>query len=352
MKTKHIVIIISVAIVILIVWRLASNKKKLNEKNKPAPVTVIQIPVKVATATERLQEISIIKTGDLAPFKEARVLASSGGLLQDVRFELGDRVAQGQILAVTDTRALKLDVQKAESNAAKLQNDLNTYTELLQGNAATREKVNEIRQNYLDATNQVDQARKKLADAVIKAPTGGIISKKSVEQGVFTSPGTEIASIVNLSQAKVQVNLTEAEVYQVSEGQKVKITTDVYPDKVFDGSVNFISPQADNAHNYLVEIIVTNKENSLLRSGTFVYVDFSRKTSQQVLVIPRLALSESVRNANVYIVRNNTARQQTIKTGAEMGEMVQVVDGLKAGDTVVISGQINLKDGSPVNISK
>jgi membrane fusion protein, multidrug efflux system len=352
MKTKHIVIIVVAAIVLLIVWRLASNKKKLNEKNKPAPVTVIQIPVKVATATEQLQEINIVKTGDLAPFKEAKVLATSGGLLQEVRFELGDHVAQGQVLAITDTRALKLDVQKAESNAAKLQNDLNTYTELLQGNAATREKVNEIRQNYLDANNQVDQARKKLADAVIKAPTGGIISKKSVEQGMFASPGTEIASIVNLSQAKVQVNLTEAEVYQVSEGQKVKITTDVYPDKEFGGTIRFISPQADNAHNYLVEITVTNTDKSVLRSGTFVYVDFSKKTSQQMLLIPRLALTESVRNANVYVVKNNTARQKTIKTGAEMGEMVQVVEGLTAGDTVVISGQINLKDGSPVSVSK
>jgi RND family efflux transporter MFP subunit len=247
---------------------------------------------------------------------------------------------------------MQLDLQKAETNAAKLRNDLKTYTELLQGKAATQEKVNDIQQNYLDAVNQVDQARRNLADASIKAPTSGIISAKPVEQGMFVSAGTEVATIVNLSRAKVQVNLSEAEVYQVAKGQSVKITTDVYAGKVFNGTVSFISPQADQAHNYLVEILVENSQKSLLRSGTFVYADFSRKTSQQLLLIPREALTASVRNATVYVVEKDVVHQRQVETGLEMGSMVQITSGLRAGEQVVTSGQINLKDGSPISISK
>ncbi|OMP78555.1 efflux RND transporter periplasmic adaptor subunit [[Flexibacter] sp. ATCC 35208] len=352
MKTKYIVSLVIILIIGLIVYKLAVNKKKLNEKNKQAPVTQVQIPVKVAVAKEQLLEINIVKTGNIAPFKEAKVVAMSGGTLTQVRFELGDQVKQEQVLAITDTRQAQLELQKAETDAAKLRNDLDTYTELLKGKAATQEKVNEIKNNYQTALNQVDQARKKLADAAIKAPTSGIISAKPVEQGVFVNAGTEIATIVNLNKAKVQVNLTEAEVYKVTNGQKVKITADVYPGKEFSGTISFISPQADQTHNYLVEIMTDNATQSILRSGTFVYADFSRKTQEQFLVIPREALTESVKNASVYVVKNNVVHQQIIQTGTEMGGLMQVIRGLQAGDSVVTSGQINLKDGTPVSVSK
>ncbi|WPV64716.1 efflux RND transporter periplasmic adaptor subunit [Chitinophaga sp. LS1] len=352
MKTKYIVSLVVILIIGLIVYKLAVNKKKLNEKNRQAPVTQVQIPVKVAVAKEQLLEINIVKTGNIAPFKEAKVVAMSGGTLTQVRFELGDQVKQEQVLAITDTRQAQLELQKAETDAAKLRNDLDTYTELLKGKAATQEKVNEIKNNYQTALNQVDQARKKLADAAIKAPTSGIISAKPVEQGVFVNAGTEIATIVNLNKAKVQVNLTEAEVYKVTNGQKVKITADVYPGKEFSGTISFISPQADQTHNYLVEIMTDNATQSILRSGTFVYADFSRKTQEQFLVIPREALTESVKNASVYVVKNNVVHQQIIQTGTEMGGLMQVISGLQAGDSVVTSGQINLKDGTPVSVSK
>jgi membrane fusion protein, multidrug efflux system len=352
MKTKHIVIIVLIILVGLIVFKLAANKKKLNEKNKVVPTNNVKIPVKIATVEQRTLDINIVKTGNLAPFKEAKVLAVSSGNITQLRFELGDKVSQGQVLAVTDQRNADLQLQKAQTNADKLKNDLNTYTELLQGKATTQEKVNEIRQNYQDAVNQVEQARKSLFDAAIKAPTSGIISAKAVEQGVFVNPGTEIATIVNLSKAKVQVNLTESEVYKVSDGQQVKITTDVYPGKVFSGTISFISPQADQSHNYLVEVMINNTDKDLLRSGTFVYADFSRKTTQEVTVIPREALSESAKNATVYVLQDTIVRQKTVQIGTDMGTMVQVLGGLNIGEKVVTSGQINLKDGSPVSVSK
>ncbi|MBL4674725.1 MAG: efflux RND transporter periplasmic adaptor subunit [Mucilaginibacter sp.] len=352
MKRKYIVIAVIVILVGLIVVRLASNKKKLNEKNKPVQTKNVQIPVKTAPVEEQVQEISIKKTGSLTPFIEVKALATTGGTLSAVLFNLGDHVSEGQILAVTDTRLQNLDLQKAQTNAARLKNDLQTYSVLYQGQAATREKLEQVRQDYTDAVNQVNQARKNLADAAIKAPTSGTISAKNVEQGVAVSNGGEIASIVNLSKAKVQVNLTEAEVYQIEPGQKVIITTDVYPGRNFDGRVGFISPQADATHNYLVEIHIDNTQQSLLRSGTFVYADFSRKTRQQILTIPREALAGNQKTAAVFVAQDTIARMRTIKTGLEQSGRIQILEGLKKGEKVITSGQINLKDGSPINVSK
>jgi membrane fusion protein (multidrug efflux system) len=352
MKRKYIIGLIILAVIALIVIKLASNKKTLDEKKEPAQDFVVRIPVKVAPVKEQLEEINLIKTGSLAPFKDTKVLATTGGTIQQLKFNLGDYVQQGQIIAVMDTRLMQLDLQKSETNAAKLKRDLDTYTELLQGQAATQEKVNEIRQNYLDAVNQVNQNKKQISDAAIKAPISGIISEKKMESGVFANAGAELATIVNLSEAKVQLYLTENEVYQVKQGQQVKITTDVYPGQVFNGKISFISPQADETHNYSIEIMADNKESSLLRSGTFVYADFSRKTKQNILLIPREALTESVKDASVYVVENNKVHLTPIKTGIEMSGMIQVIGGLKTDEVVVTSGQINLKDGAQVIISK
>ncbi|MCD0487588.1 efflux RND transporter periplasmic adaptor subunit [Pedobacter sp. MC2016-14] len=352
MKRKYIIGLIIALVIALIVFKLAANKSVLNKKNAPTADTVLRIPVKAAAAQEQTLDINMVKTGSLAPFKEAKVLAPVSGTILQLRFNLGDEVYEGQVLAVIDTRLLQLDLQKAQSNAGKLKRDLDTYTELLQGQAATQEKVNEVRQNYLDAANQVSQIKKQIEDATIKAPTSGTISLKPVEQGVFVNAAADLATIVNLSQAKVQLNLTETEVYQVKQGQTVKITTDVYPGREFQGKVSFISPQADETYNYKVEIMAQNKEGALLRSGTFVYADFSRKTSQQILLIPREALTESIKDAAVYVVENNVVHQKPIKTGIELKGLIQVISGIKKGEVVVTSGQINLKDGTPVSISK
>jgi RND family efflux transporter MFP subunit len=141
-------------------------------------------------------------------------------------------------------------------------------------------------------------------------------------------------------------------VYQVALGQKIALTTDVYPDKSFSGTVTFISPQANEAYNYQVEITAGNDKEAPLRSGTFVYADFSRKTPQKILLIPREALNESTQNASVYVAKDGKAVLRKIKAGGEYGSNIQVTDGLQPGDQVITSGQINLKDGSLINVSK
>ncbi|PXY42804.1 efflux transporter periplasmic adaptor subunit [Flavobacterium cheongpyeongense] len=352
MKKKYIITLVCIGIIGLITFKLAANKEKIDQKNQPAQIENIHIPVTAAIVKEEIQEAGLIKTGKLAPFKEAKIVSTSSGNVQRLLFNLGDHVYQGQTLAIIDTRLIKLDLQKSESNASKLKRDLQTYTDLLEGNAATQEKVNEIRQNYNDAVNLSQQLRRQIADASIKAPTSGIIGTKAIEEGMYVTAGGEIASIVNLSQLKVQVYFTEAEVYQIALGQKIKLTTDVYPDKSILGTVTFISPQANQAHNYQVEITAANEKDAPLRSGTFVYANFSRKTAQKILLIPREALNESTQNASVYMVQKDKALLRSIKVGKEYGKNIQVTEGLQAGNVVITSGQINLKDGTLINVSK
>lgn len=353
MKRKYSVWIVVMALIGLVGFKLFANKQKINEKNKPKELGAILIPVKADTAREIPLRLSIVKTGNLAPFKEAKVLLPTGGIIKNLRFELGDHVHASQILGTMDNHYNQLEFAKAQTKAAKLKNDLQTYQELYAGKAATKEKVNEVQESYDEAINQLDQLRKQIADASIKAPFDGIIASKSMEQGTFANAGAELATIINLSVAKVQVSLTEAEAYQVTEGQQVKITTNVYPGRFFEGKLTFINPQADAAHNYAAEIVIYNSGKTILRSGTFVYADFSKELQENILTIPRDALMESAQDASVYVIGADLHVVLTpVKTNREMKGRIEITEGLKPGDVVVTTGHINLKNGTQVQIAK
>lgn len=350
MKKRIVLILVILAILIGIALRLAYNKKKIAEKKLPAETEHIRIPVTTSTVKWEIMLERLVKTGTLAPLRESRVFSASGGQLQKVMFSLGDHVRKGQLLAIIDSRLLALDLQKAGTNVAKLERDVNNYRELLEGNATTLEKVESIQQSYNDAVNLVQQIRKQIADASIKAPDDGVIASRPIEQGTFIAAGTEVASIVNMSSMKVQVNLTEDEVYKVAKGQKIDITTDVYPGRIIPGVVTFISPQANQAFNYQVEITAPDNRSMPLRAGTFVNADFSKKTERKALLVSREALIGSTTNAVVYVVTNGRAILRKIRVGTNYGDELEVLDGLKDGDEVVVSGQVNLKDSALIKV--
>lgn len=352
MKKKVTVAVILFALVGLTTWQLIVNKQTINKAKNSQQSQEIAIPVNTVKVEKRSIEINILKTGNLAPFKEVNILSTTSGILTKMNIELGDVVREGKIIATIDSNTKQLELQKSELNEQKLKHDLNTYNELLAGKAATQEKVNELTLSYNNAVNQSQQLRKQIEDAMIKSPTNGIVSNILQEEGVYVNAGTQLATIVNLTKAKVEVYLSEIEVYQVKEQQTVIISSDVYPGKTFNGNVTFISPQADATHNYLTEIIMDNNSETPLRSGTFIYADFSRKTNESVLVIPRRALVDSKKEATVFVVdSSNHVKLIAVTTGRDINDMIEITSGLNLNDMVVTSGQINLKDGASINVS-
>ncbi|QES88354.1 efflux RND transporter periplasmic adaptor subunit [Rhizosphaericola mali] len=353
MKRKIIFIVLILLVVVAIVFKLSKNKKIIDAKNTLVNNKDLTVPVKVDTVQLQDFNSEMLKTGNVLPFKEAKILAlGKSGTIKKMFIQLGSHVSAGQKVAVLDNKLMVLDLQKAEYHEKKLKEDLQTYTELLAGKAATQEKVNTIRQDYEDALNEVYQARKNINDANITAPTSGIISEKSVEDGMYVASGGEIATIVNLSRIKLNVRLTESEVYKIAKGDLVIVTADVYPGKRFNGVVDFINPQADEMHNYNAEILLDGSTTDLFRSGTFVYVHFNNKPMLNVMAIPRTSLTESIQNPFVYIVRNGKVHLQKITTNGEVNGKLIVTSGLQVGDIVVTSGQINLREGALVKISK
>lgn len=353
MNKRIITIIVILVVVAAVVWRLASQKKKIDEAGKPkAKPANIHIPVTAETVA--LQDISsqLIKTGNLIPFKEADITAISSGKLTAVNFNLGSRVAAGATVATVDTRTLELNLQQAQLTKAKQEKDYKRYEALLQGEATTEVTFQDAKLSAQNAATQIELLQKQIADNHIKSPISGQVVSKVKEAGEFVALGTVLGHVVDISRLKVDVLVGEADVYTIKNGDKVTVTSDIFPGKTIAGSVYFISNQGDAAHNYKVEILLNNTANEALKAGTFVNVDFSKESAQKLMTIPRNALVDGVNNPQVYVVENGKATLRTITLGKEISGRYEVLTGLQAGEQVITGGQINLTDGTAVKVSK
>lgn len=352
MKKRIWIILAALVLVALMVVRLVSNKKKIDEKKAVTTDKNIEIPVNTVAAKQQEVKTSLVKTGVLIANHEASITATSAGTLVAVNFDLGTNVQKGQVIAQIDNALLQLNLEAAVLQQQKLQKDYDRYNKLLQGEATTEANLQDIKYNLDNATVKVNQIKKQIADNLIKAPVSGQIVAKSVEPGEYVSPGKQLGKVVDISKLKVDVQVSESDAYKISKGADVKITTDLYPQEVFTGKVIFVSQQGDAAHNYQIQVELPNSKTHPLKAGTFVYAEFVKNNQHQALQIPRTALVESMKNPYVYVIQNGKALSRKIAVGRELGANIEVVSGLQQGEQVVVNGQINLTDSTVVRVVK
>jgi RND family efflux transporter MFP subunit len=133
-------------------------------------------------------------------------------------------------------------------------------------------------------------------------------------------------------------------------GDRVDITTEVYPGVVFSGKIATISAKGDEAHTYPVEVDLPNSKQHPLKAGMFGNVNFVSFTKGESLLIPREALLGSIKNPQVFIVENNTAKLVNLVIGNTYDNYLEVISGLKEGQEIVVNGQNNIEDNNKVTI--
>lgn len=330
---------------------LINNKAKSDAKAKvPAPraIAVTTTDVGRQTLTDDLALV-----GTIVANREVMVASETQGRVLAVGPRVGDRVSAGMLLARVDAELKQAALTNAEVNYEKAKRDFERYEMMLQsGDGGIADiQVDNARQAMKSAEAALTIARRQQRDTRITAPISGVLTARPVEIGSTLMPGAQVATIVDISQLKVKVNVPEGDVFKLQNGDPAVITTDVYPGESFQGRVSMIGAKADEAHTYPVEITVSNNGRNPLKAGMFGKVSFTSIPRTDALVIPREALVGSVKKPQVYVVHNgNTVRLRDIVVGREAGTAVEVVDGLTQGESIVVSGQNNLRDSVQVMV--
>jgi RND family efflux transporter MFP subunit len=349
---RVIIVIVVMAVVALVAFRLISNKKVIESKNRVKDNSNVTVAVNVAPVQSRTSENNLSLVGTVTANQEIEVKSEVQGKILSLNANLGDFVQKGRVIARVDDRIRQLSLENANQKLADARQNLERYKNLYEGGAATKAQYDQYALAYETAENQLAQAKKELSNAVIVAPISGYVTNKAVEAGAFANVGTAILTIVDISRLKVTLSVAENDVYALKVGDAVNLTSTVYPGVTFKGEITFISPRGDEAHNYPVEISITNQAKNPLKAGTYVNIAFNRKSTTPTLQIPRGALVGSIKNAQVYTVENNVARLKKVTIGQDNGVYLEVLEGLQEGEQVVTTGQINLTDSTRVSIIK
>ncbi len=347
---KIFVIIIALILLVWAGFRLKSNHDALNSKKQVGGNASLVVSVNTASVSSMRNDQTLNLVGTLNPYRETNIASEISGKITYLNCEEGQFKGQGATIAVVDDKLKSLGVRSAQIALNKAKKDLIRYKNLYKGGGATEQQLDDMQNTFYNAEVQLDEAKKQLKDATIKAPIPGTITQKLIERGAFVNVGTSIASIVDISRLKVKINVSETNVYNLKIGDHTVITTSVYPGVAFEGRISFINPQGDDAHNYIVEVVINNNSVHKLKAGTFVNVNIHIPAKGNSLFIPRESLIGSTEDAQVYVAENGKAILRNITIGAQTDAFLEVLSGLSQGEKVIITGQVNLSEGKAIRI--
>lgn len=351
MKKKVITSIVFIVLAGLMAWKLAANKHEINSK-KEAKIETKSIAVSVASVQKETPETNISMTGTVEASQEVMVASKASGEITNINFKLGDYVTKGKVLARVDNAYNKLTLENARINYNKYQEDLQRYKTLRTGDAVSETQLRDIKVAYENAKVQLKQAQKQLEDTYIRAPFSGYITSREIDLGKYVNASTPVAGLADISNLKVILSVPEFNVYNLKNGQPVSVNTQIYPGVAFSGKVAHISPKGDDTHSYAVEVSLPNSKQHPLKAGTYVSASIDLGENQAALFIPRNAIVSSIKEPTVYLVEGGIARLVKINIGKDYESRIEVLQGLKEGDQVVVNGQINLMDGAHVSVIK
>ncbi|QHV97002.1 efflux RND transporter periplasmic adaptor subunit [Spirosoma endbachense] len=350
---KRIIIIGAVAALIaLIVFRLINNKKDI-EAAKTSSVQFQTTPVVDVqpVSYERLDQ-NLALLGTVEAQYEGNIISETRGKLQNFKLVLGSFVKKGQQVGYIQDEVQGIVVENNQTAVENAKREMERYERLLKGGAVTQETYQKYKDQYATAILNSKQQQRVLGNGAVVAPISGYVYDKKVENGEYVAVGAVLASVINLQELKLVVNVPEQAVYQLKQGDKATITAQAFPGVTFSGSVHYISPKGDDLHNYPVEIYLSNNSKNQLKAGTLANANFTFKKGVAGLFIPRRALVGGADSASVYVVQNNIARLRKIRLGYDNGDQYQVLDGLKQGEPVVVNGQLNLSNGAKVTVNQ
>jgi RND family efflux transporter MFP subunit len=350
-RTGLIATVIIVVAAAFIGFRLKSNRNEYLDEIAVARRKVDRIAVSIDTVNTGIILENVKATGTLESSEALMVVSETQGRIVSIFREKGDVVSKGDVIAKVDDEVISANVLTAEANYAQFEKDIERLTRLADENAVTKRDLEQATIGLKKAKADMINARKALSNTSIKAPISGYINNDFITTGQLLGGGSPVCEIVNNSSLKLNIRVTEDEVYRISKGQEVDVHLTVFPDRDFKGRITSIAEKADMAMKFNVEITLANDKDAHLRSGLYAEAELP-VTNQEHLLINKAAIVGSMEKPVVYVVSNGKAEKREIVTGQSNDSKAEVLNGLSKNELLIVSGQLNIKDGDEIRIAE
>lgn len=326
--------------------------------------------VTVVPAARRTVSEKLTYTGVLEAWRKVNITPETGGKLARIHVEEGQRVAQDQLLAELDSESIGLQLKQAEAGLAvadanfkNASRNKDRMDRLAAEKAVSDQQYELVKLGYDAAKAQLEQAqagvnlaRHARDTGIMKAPWSGIVASKNAQVGDVINPmmggygaPTGVLTLMDDSRIKVLVEVSPGDIGRLQKGRPALLRVVNGETKDYPGSISILNPMADPmSKKFRVEVIVGNAERTL-RPGTFASILFEVQSHENALAVPQKSI---LNDKYVFVVENGKAVRREVALGLRNTTMIEVLDGLKEGDLVVVEGNFGLIEGSPVEIKK
>ncbi len=329
---------------VLPVMLLAAACGGEEKRERPAPV------VKVAAVTTQAFVDTYNAVGTAVANEQVTLTAPVTERVTQLGFSDGQFVRQGQVIAVLAQGQESATLASAAAQAREADQQLARVSTLRQRGFATKSSLDTQVAVAASARAQAAEARASIADRVIRAPFSGYASLRRISVGAVVGAGTEITTISDTSQIKLDFSIPETMLGAIARGQAIEARAAAYPDIPFRGVVRAIDPVLDPATRAAKMRAILPNGGAQIKPGMLLTVRIETRPRQSVAV-PELAIVSEGDARFVYRIVDGKAKRVAVKTGGRNGDLVEVTDGLAPGTRIVTEGVVKLSEGAAASIA-
>lgn len=311
------------------------------------PVQAVVAPVVLGALEE-----SVRLVGSLKAAEEVEIVSEIDSSIIAIKFSEGEPVKKGQVLLLLDDAKLTTGLDEAEARLELATAELRRGRELLEKKTITEQEADRLLFQQRSADAAVRMTREQRADAVISAPFDGVIAEHDLSPGQIVSRGQKLVWLVQTRPLEVEFSVPERYVSHVAKKQKVEIETVAFPERKFEGTVDYISPRLDERNRTaLVKAMLPNEEG-LLKPGMYGTLTLVFRLRQNVLTIPEPAITYQGDDASVVVMNaEGKAEFRPVSVGLRLGAKAEIAGGLKEGERVVVEGYQKMAPGTIVLVA-
>lgn len=349
MKIKHIVYtLLIIGFGAFIAYRINSNKSKNeNSKGKDGKgkvMTVSGIVLKTETFDNNLS-----LSGSIEANEQVEIRSEISGIVEGIYFKEGSNVAKGQLLFKVNDVELRAQLQQAKTKQGLASENERRAKLLLAKEAISQEEYDVARADYKLAQSQVQLIDAQIAKTSVRAPFSGKIGLRSISPGTYITPSLLVAKLVNISKLKITFSIPEKYANQVKANSNLSFTVAGSTEK-YQAKVYAIEPEVEISTRTLqVRALAENKDGKLL-PGTFANVELPLDIIKDAIVVPSESIIPVQDGKKVLISINGKVKEIKVETATRTDATILVLSGLKAGDTLLTTGVMSLKEDDGVKV--
>lgn len=348
--------VITIIAIVGVIFLLALPKLNLFSDKKESAVAAQsqaagKLPVEVLIIKSGALDNKLVVTGSVLANESLELKSEESGKITGLFFKEGKRVTRGELLLQINDEEIRAQLEKEKYNQKLNQDIENRQRKLLEKDAISQEEYDNALNRLNTNTADLKLLEAQLAKTQVTAPFDGVIGLRYISDGAYITPNTIIATLYNISPAKIEFSVPGRYSTQVRPGQKILFTIES-DDQNFEGQVYAIEPRIDPTTRTLQMRAIAENTKGLLLPGQFVKVGLILSSVNDAILVPTEAVIPELNNHKVFVMDGGKAKEVKVETGMRTDKELEILSGLKPGDSLITTGILQLREGMPIHVAK